>query len=141
MLKKTVTYTDYLGNPRTEDLHFNLSKTEILELDLNIDGGMVEWINKMTQAQNVKEIIFFLKKILLTAYGERSADGRQFKKKDANGHRLSDAFEETEAYSELFVELLNDTDKLTAFINGIVPQVPTDARAANMPIVMPPAAE
>lgn len=31
MLKKTITYNDYNGNERTEDLYFNLSQAEVME--------------------------------------------------------------------------------------------------------------
>ena len=39
MLKKTVLYTDYNENEREEDLYFNLSKAEIMEMELSISGG------------------------------------------------------------------------------------------------------
>ena len=32
MLKKTITYTDYNGNSRTEDFYFNLTKTELMKM-------------------------------------------------------------------------------------------------------------
>ena len=35
MLKKTITYTDYNGSERTEDFYFNLSKAEIMEMELS----------------------------------------------------------------------------------------------------------
>lgn len=56
--------------------------------------------------------------IILTAYGEKSDDGRRFVKSD----ELSQAFKETEAYSELFMELLTDDKAAAAFINGILPK-------------------
>ena len=52
MLKKTITYTDYNGVERTEDFYFNLSKGEIIEMELTTEGGYIEMINKITAAQD-----------------------------------------------------------------------------------------
>ena len=42
MLKKTITYNDYNGVERTEDFYFNLSKAEILEMEMGTSGGLAE---------------------------------------------------------------------------------------------------
>ena len=58
---------------------------------------------------------------MLKAYGEKSADGKRFIKIDDNGRPLAIAFEQTPAYSEIFMELATDADAGAAFINGILP--------------------
>lgn len=118
MLKKTITYTDYNGVERTGDFYFNLNKAEILEMELSTTGGMTEHINNVVAAQDGPAIMKIFKDLILKAYGEKSADGVRFEKK--NGE-LAKAFAETEAYSQLFVELATDADAAAAFINGIVP--------------------
>ena len=40
MLAKEITYTDYNGVERTETYRFNLTKTELIEMDAMIPGGM-----------------------------------------------------------------------------------------------------
>lgn len=40
MLKKTISYTDYDGNQRTEDFYFNLSMAELTEMQMGVEGGM-----------------------------------------------------------------------------------------------------
>ena len=40
MLKKTITYTDYNDNERTEDFYFNFSKAELTEMELSTVGGL-----------------------------------------------------------------------------------------------------
>ena len=117
MLKKTITYVDYNGTERKEDFYFNLSKAEIMEMEMGTTGGMVEMINRIVAAQDAPAIIDVFKKMILTAYGEKSADGKRFIK----SKELSEAFSQTEAYSQLFMELATDADAASKFVNGIVP--------------------
>lgn len=117
MLKKTFTYTDYNGVERTEDHYFNLSKAELMEMELSTTGGLAEMINKIVAAQDAPQIVKIFKELVLKAYGQKSADGRRFIK----SKELSDEFAQTEAYSQLFMELATDADAASKFVNGIVP--------------------
>ena len=117
MLKKTITYVDYNGTERKEDFYFNLSKAEIREMEMGTTGGMVEMINRIVAAQDAPAIIDVFKKMILRAYGEKSADGKRFIK----SKEISEAFSQTEAYSQLFMELATDADAASKFVNGIVP--------------------
>ena len=118
MLKKTITYNDYNGVERTEDLYFNLSKAELMEMEMSISGGLTEMIEKIVATKDAPAIIKIFKELVLKAYGEKSADGKRFEKK--NG-ALAEAFAETEAYSQIFMELATDADKAAEFVNGIMP--------------------
>lgn len=118
MLKLTRTYNDYNGMSRTEDFYFNLTQAEVTEMELSVDGGLVERINRIVAAQDGKQIIAVFKDIILRAYGEKSADGKRFIK----NQELRDAFAQTEAYSDLFMELATDAEAAARFINGIIPQ-------------------
>lgn len=120
MLKKTITYTDYDNNVRTEDFYFNLTKAELTEMELSTTGGMEKMLKNIVAAQDTAAIVDVFKALILKAYGEKSADGRRFVK----SQELSEAFSQTEAYSELFMELATDSDKATEFVNAIVPQLP-----------------
>ena len=113
MLKRSITYTDYNGGTRTEDFYFNLTQAEVTEMELSVDGGLVEMINRIVAAQDGKQIIATFKDIILRAYGEKSPDGKN--------QELRDAFAQTEAYSILFMELATNADAAAAFVNGIVP--------------------
>ena len=117
MLKKTITYVDYNGTERKEDFYFNLSKAEIMEMEMGTTGGMVEMINRIVAAQDAPAIIDVFKKMILRAYGEKSADGKRFIK----SKEISEAFSQTEAYSQLFMEFATDADAASKFVNGIVP--------------------
>lgn len=121
MLKKTITYTDYNGVERTEDFYFNLSKAEVMEMEMSTAGGLAERIQRVVSTQDAPAIIKIFKDLVLDAYGEKSLDGKRFLKVDENGNRLSVAFSQTEAYSQLFMELATDADAAAKFVNGIVP--------------------
>lgn len=126
MLKKTITYVDYNGTERKEDFYFNLSKAEIMEMEMGTTGGMVEMINRIVAAQDAPAIIDVFKKMILRAYGEKSADGKRFIK----SKEISEAFSQTEAYSQLFMELATDADAASKFVNGIVPAAEAAAKQA-----------
>lgn len=117
MIKKTIKYTDYNGVERTEDFYFNLTKAEIMEMELSTDGGLAELITKIVNAQDAPAIIKIFKDLVLRAYGEKSPDGKRFIK----SKEISEAFSQTEAYSQLFMELATDADAASTFVNGIVP--------------------
>ena len=121
MLKKTITYKDYNGVERTEDFMFNLTKAEILEMQLTKDGGMDAAIKKIVDAKDAPEIMRVFKDLILKSYGIVSDDGRRFIK----SKEISDSFAQTEAFSMLFMELATDTDAASAFVNGIVPAADT----------------
>lgn len=125
MLKKTITYRDYNDVERTEDFYFNLSKAELLEMELGTSGGLAEMIRKIVAAQDSPSIIKVFKELVLKAYGEKSADGKRFIKSP----ELSEAFSQTEAYSQLFMELATDEKQAAAFVNGIVPSEMAQAAA------------
>ena len=117
MLKKRIEYVDYDDNKRAEDFYFNLTKAEITELELSTEGGLQNMIQKIIDAKDTPQIIKFFKEIILMSYGEKSADGRRFIK----SKELSEAFTQTPAYSELFMELATDEKAASDFINGIIP--------------------
>lgn len=117
MLKKTIAYTDYNGVERKEDFYFNLTKAEIMEMEMSTSGGFVEMINRIVAAQDAPAIIQVFKEMIFKAYGEKSPDGKRFIK----SKEISEAFAQTEAYSQLFMELATDADAASNFVNGIIP--------------------
>ena len=127
MLKKTIKYTDYNGVERTEDFYFNLNKAEIMEMQLTTVGGLDAYLKKIISAQDMPTLMRIFKDLVLKSYGVKSDDGRRFIKNE----KLREEFEQTEAYSILYMELSTDADAAAAFVNGIIPadvakQLPKD---------------
>ena len=128
MFKDTRTYVDYNGNERTEDFYFNLSKAEVMEMEMSTTGGLSEMIKGVMAAQDVPAIIKIFKDLVLKSYGVKSPDGKRFIKTP----ELTEEFTQTEAYSDLFMELATDADKAAAFVNAIVPQ---NLNTASRPVL------
>lgn len=118
MLKKTITSVDFNGNERTEDFYFNLTKAEVMEMEMSTVGGLSEMIQKIVSAQDTPSIIKVFKDLILRSYGEKSADGKRFIKTP----EMAESFSQTEAYSVLFMELATDAEAAAAFVNGIIPK-------------------
>lgn len=122
MITETIKYTDYNGVEREEKFMFNLSKAELMEMEMGTTGGLTETITKIIETQDSPSIIKIFKDLILKAYGEKSADGKRFVKVNDAGVPLSIGFSQTEAYSQLFMKLATDADAAARFVNGIVPQ-------------------
>ena len=120
MFTDTRTYTDYDGNERTEDFRFNLTKAEVLEMEMYQEGGMEQHINRVIAAKDSKELIDIFKAIIDKSYGVKSEDGKRFIKSP----EILAEFKSTEAYSDIFMELATDDKKAIEFIEKVLPDVP-----------------
>lgn len=119
MYKRTITFTDYDGNERTEDHYFNMSKAEIIKwLTTSGDYTLDKVFEKIVAKRNGREIMQIFEDIIYQSYGEKSLDGRRFDKSE----EVKRNFMETEAYSVLFTELVTDAKKASEFINNIIPR-------------------
>lgn len=117
MIRKNITYTNFENETVTEEFFFNLTKAELVEMEINHGGGFKEYLEKIEASQDVKEIYGIFKEIVLSTYGEKTPDGKRFIK----SKEISEAFAQTEAYSELLFELM-EADKAAEFINALMPK-------------------
>lgn len=128
MLKKTVNYKDYDGNPATMVCYFHLNKFEWLELETYTKGGLIQNLEYAVEANNAKKTIDLLKKIVLRAYGEKDPETGVFGKDDDRAIRFS----KTDAFSELFYELAYDEEKSKEFFLGLIPPEVRDKAVAKL---------
>ena len=98
-----------------------------MEMQTSMEGGFKAYLEKIVKALNVKEIMKVMKEIILKAYGVKSEDGRRFIKSE----ELSIAFSQTEAYSNLYMELCKNADKAAEFVNGIMPAGLSEIQNSN----------
>lgn len=117
MLKKTIEYTDFNGVARKEDFYFNLSKAEILEMELSTAGGFAAYIQRIIDTKDTPTLMAIFKDLILKSYGVKSPDGKRFIK----NNELTEEFTQTEAYSKFYVELATNDVASAAFINSIIP--------------------
>lgn len=117
MIKKTITYKDFNGNDRTEEFYFNLTKAEVTRMEMSTTGGMAEMIQRVIAAQDAPSLIQIFEEMIQKSYGVKTPDGRGFTKRKED----LENFMATEAYSQLFMELVTDADSAAEFVNGIIP--------------------
>ena len=130
MFKKTVTYTDYDGVERTESFYFNLSEAEIVEMELGTEGGWRERMQRIIDSKDAPTIMRGFKKLIMNSYGIKSDDGRRFIKSDD----ISRDFVQTEAYNQIFMELVTDAKAAAEFANGIAPSGKDKSRQDMVPV-------
>ena len=130
MIKWPITYTDYNDETHTEDFYFNLNKAEVMEMNLDANGAYAEYLQRMVDQRDGHKLGEEYKRIILKSYGEKSADGRRFIKTP----ELTEAFSQTEAYSDIFMELATDEKAAAAFVQGITPKG-LDKYVENQPVL------
>ena len=118
MLKKSITYTNFDGEEVTEDFYFNVSKTEIVEMEAQVRGGFSAWLQTLIKTEDTKELVAQFKKFILMTHGERSADGNYFTKTDESRAK----FESSAAFDKLFWDIFTDEQTAADFIIGVVPR-------------------
>lgn len=118
MLKLPITYEDFDGEKVTEDFYFNLSKPELLEMEVGHEKGYSAFLKKIVDTTDRKALVEQFKQVILLAYGQKSDDGKRFIKND----QLREEFSQTAAYQHLFMELASDSDAASKFINGLMPK-------------------
>lgn len=128
MIKWPITYTDYNGNTVKEDFYFHLNKAELMQMQFGANGAYSQFIERITNQRDLKVLGSEFEHIILNSYGEKSDDGRTFKKSDD----IRENFKSTEAYSELFMELITDADKAVSFIKGILPKDLQDVDTSSL---------
>lgn len=128
MIKKTVTYEDLNGVTRTETFYFHFYEHEILDMEMSVDGGFAERLQKIIDAKDQHSLIRVIKKFVLDAYGVKSDDGKRFIKND----KVRDEFIQCPAYSKIFMELVLDDKVAAEFVKGVVPAELNDRFATAM---------
>lgn len=117
MLKRIINFDDFDGKPDSVEAYFHLSKAELIEYEVEFKEGLAGAIQRIINAEDRKEMIAEFKRIILMSYGVRSDDGKRFIKTE----ELRNAFQQTPAYSALFMELATEDGKAAEFINGVLP--------------------
>lgn len=117
MRKETITYTDFNGVERTKDFYFNISKSEIADMEMSAVGGYSEMLKQLVQAEDRPALSKIFKEFILKAYGIKSADGERFEKSE----EISAAFSQTGAFDVLYIKLLTNTEFAIDFVNSVFP--------------------
>lgn len=117
MYVKKIPYTNYNGEKRERKFYFNLNKAELLDMELTTKGGYQNFIERIIETRDQEELIRLFRELIQKSYGVKSDDGEMFIKNE----QVLNEFIQTEAYSELYVELATNADSAAEFVNGIMP--------------------
>jgi hypothetical protein len=117
MLQREFTYKGYDGEMHTDTWLFNLTQADLLKLNMGSFGGLDDLMKRMIREDRPKELVDMFEALILSAVGEKSPDGRRF----IRTQEIRDEFYQTEAYSQLFTELVTNQEKLKAFVLAIIP--------------------
>ena len=124
MLTKAITYTDFNGEKKTKNFYFHLSEFELTKMQYQQDGGIKNYLKKIIESEDNKEIFRFFEEFVLACYGEKSADGEEFLKSD----EIRNRFQCHPAYDVLMLQIIEGGDKAMAdFINAVVPSKISEA--------------
>lgn len=139
MLSKTVTYEDYNGVERTKTLQFNLNKTELLKMAMELpDGTLPEDPNnvdnnllaaQLFEKLGNKGILEFMETLVKKAYGVKSEDGERFIKTP----EMAVEFSQTPAFDAIMMEFMTDQKAAAEFVNGVIPANVVDQMADAIP--------
>lgn len=116
MIKKRITYTDYMGEKKTQDFYFNFNEAELIEMNMHQSGGLQGYIRQIIDTKDSSKLADIFKTLLLKSYGEKTNDGLFMKSPE-----ISKRLECSAAYPVLYMGLLQDTDSAIAFIKGLIP--------------------
>lgn len=116
MIKKTISYVDFNGTERTDDYYFHLSIPEATRFAARFgEKGWEAGIKDIVDSGEFPKVLNLFEDIILSSYGEKSADGRRFVK----NAEMRENFSNSEAYAQLFEELIMSGDKMAEFAKGI----------------------
>lgn len=115
MLKKTIKYTDFNGNENEETFYFNLNKAELSKMELGKKGGMSNYIKEAVECEDGAKMVALFDELILGSYGVKSEDGKRFIKSP----QIREEFEQSPAYSEIFMEITNSAEAAEAFVKAV----------------------
>lgn len=118
MLKRNITYEDFDGNECTDVFYFNISKPELVDIEVGHEGGFESMIRRIEESKDNQALVNEFKRLVLLSYGQKSEDGKRFIKND----QLREEFLQTAAYNSLFMELAINDGAAAEFIKGILPK-------------------
>lgn len=131
MLKKIITYETYDGAVVTEPFYFNLTKTEIMELQLTEktlfgDEKVAAKIKSISEKKSDEEILKadmkdlydVFKDLVRVSYGVKTEDGKRIMKSEENYR----SFLESPAYDKIMMSFFEEPQATIDFMAGLLPK-------------------
>ena len=128
MLSKTITYVDFNGDKREETFMFNISRAEMVRMETSINGGLRAFLKLIIAENDTPKIMEYFEKFIRESIGRKSLDGKRFEKSE----EIANEFFQSEAWSELLMELINVPNAASDFVNATLGRVDSD-KPTNIP--------
>ena len=120
MLKKHVKYQGFDGEIIEEDLYFNLTRMDAIELSARYESkDLAAYMDEIVNKKDIVSLYRVLKDIVLLAYGVKSEDGKRFIKNET----VKKEFEESLTFAQLIEDLHETESALSEFVTGITSQI------------------
>ena len=118
MLRKTIKYEDFDENPREMTAYFNLNERELAELVEEFGGrdSLQNLFASIKGSGDASKLTSFMRTIIKKSYGQKSGDGNRMVKND----EVWDAFYQSEAYNEFFMEVMASDEANQSFLSQVV---------------------
>lgn len=118
MIKQTIDYLDYNGKGQRDELYFNLTEFEVIELQVASPLGIHGDLRRAIDEEDNQGVLNFVKILVHNGYGIKSADGKHFEKSP----EILNRFLNSAAYSPFIMDLFTDIPgKLVPFVNNLIP--------------------
>lgn len=127
MISKTVKYVDYNGVEKIGTYWFNMSRADLIDLEMQGEGSWFDRIKQLVSEQRVREAYTMIEQFVKDSYGVKTVDGGF----DKDPKHLK-AFRDSEAYSELIWGFVEHPDQFADFVNGIVASVKKSVDAIDV---------
>lgn len=125
MIKMNVSAETFDGDMVTETLWFHMNKVDLIELQQSEPGGFTDTLQAFMSRkpedwtmQDKFKLFDFFRTMVDKAYGERSSDGKRFRKSP----EILANFKDSIFYDEFVLSLLEDEEKSIKFFNGVMPK-------------------
>nr|FAA03200.1 MAG TPA: hypothetical protein [Siphovirus LN-2020-2]FAA03656.1 MAG TPA: hypothetical protein [Siphovirus LN-2020-2] len=125
MIKMNVSAETFDGDMVTETLWFHMNKVDLIELQQSEPGGFTDtlqaFMSRKPEDWTMKDkfkLFDFFRTMVDKAYGERSSDGKRFRKSP----EILANFKDSIFYDEFVLSLLEDEEKSIKFFNGVMPK-------------------
>jgi hypothetical protein len=118
VLKKSIKFKNLDGVEEEVVYYFHMNRGDVAMMEVSSQGGYSGYLEKIIKDNDRGAIARAIKELILVSVGYRDKDDAgRFIKTD----EYAKAFSQTEAFSELYLELITDTAASIEFFKGVLP--------------------
>ena len=119
MFKINQKYEDFDGHERTEELYFNFTEPQLRDFLEKEPAFNEKNLANLIATKDAKQMVEAMQALIIAAYGEKSSDGKVFKK----NKEITENFACSAAFAQLMDDIMysTDADMIQRFMINIFP--------------------